>query len=327
MLLLMGGTSESGEIMRALCLPKSGQPPYSVLLSTATQEPLSVPAEVWSSGRAQRISGRLDRAALVKLIRQRDINLAICAVHPYAAEARKALTAAARECGIPSLVYLRPSITTTTRDATNPTGRTLESTPNEPGNMTKTPSAGVSVEAQIATVFADIAIKTGTTTETGKKVEVLRADTHTQAATMAVQIARKRNGSILLTTGSRHLTEYAQAAAVAGVRIYARVLDCPESREALAAANIPAGRGIYGRGPFPVDANLRQIVACKAAVLVSKESGEAGGVEQKLEAARQAGCAVIMVRRPEYGGLAYTNIPDLVSAVRAALPIAPAPRA
>ena len=279
MILLLGGTSETGLILQGLCLPAHGEEPQRVLLCTATDEELSIPPAVWESGFAQRLCGRQDRADLAHLIHNEGVRLVVCAVHPYAAEARDNLLAAAKECGVPCLVYLRPG-----------------------GIPEIAPSAALASQLPAAS--------------SNKPLNVFYAATHTESAAIAVRLAREGGGSVLLTTGSRHLCEYTQAAAVAGVRVYARVLDCPESREALAAAGIPDAQAIFGRGPFSADTNRGQIAACGAAVLVSKDSGEAGGVRQKLEAAQTAGCAVIMLERPEYTGAAYHTIPDLLVAIR-----------
>ncbi len=52
------------------------------------------------------------------------------------------------------------------------------------------------------------------------------------------------------------------------------------------------------RGPFSVEENRRQLRAFGIGVLVTKDSGQAGGTAEKLQAAQAEGCRVVVVRRP-----------------------------
>jgi precorrin-6A/cobalt-precorrin-6A reductase len=117
---------------------------------------------------------------------------------------------------------------------------------------------------------------------------------HTEAAAMAFSFGRP----VLLTTGSRNLAPYAEAARRTGVPFAVRVLDAPESFAACRAAGIPEERIIAGRGPFSEEENLAALRRFGIGVIVTKESGRAGGVKAKLTAARQAKCGLIVLRRP-----------------------------
>lgn len=118
---------------------------------------------------------------------------------------------------------------------------------------------------------------------------------HAEAAEMAFASGRP----VLLTTGSRNLAPYAEAARRTGVPFAVRVLDIPESLAACQAAGIPEDRIIAGRGPFSVAENLAAIHRFGIGVIVTKESGRAGGIEAKLAAADRANCLLIVLRRPE----------------------------
>jgi len=118
---------------------------------------------------------------------------------------------------------------------------------------------------------------------------------HAEAAEMAFAFGRP----VLLTTGSRTLAPYAEAARRTGVPHVVRVLDTQESLDACRAAGIPEDRIIAGRGPFSVEENLASIRRFGIGVIVAKESGRIGGIEAKLAAARQTNCQVIVIRRPE----------------------------
>ena len=114
----------------------------------------------------------------------------------------------------------------------------------------------------------------------------------------AAESACTAGASVLLTTGSRHLAPYANIAKRTGAILWARVLDDPASFAACAAAGIPPERIHAGRGPFSPAETLALLQRSGATVLVSKDSGEAGGLEAKLSAARVAGVRMLCVARP-----------------------------
>jgi precorrin-6A/cobalt-precorrin-6A reductase len=117
---------------------------------------------------------------------------------------------------------------------------------------------------------------------------------HAEAATLAFADGRP----VLLTTGSRHLAPYVEQARRTGIPLRARVLPHAESRLAVEQAGLAAEEVIFGQGPFSVEENRAQIHGHAIGVLVTKDSGEAGGVPAKLAAARLEGCRVIVIRRP-----------------------------
>ena len=136
-------------------------------------------------------------------------------------------------------------------------------------------------------------VRPATTAEVSETV--CWAATHDEAARLAVAFGRP----MLLTTGSRNLAPYVQAAATAGVPLVARVLCDDSSVAACLNAGIPAERIVTGRGPFSVEANRDLLRRFKCGVLVTKDSGEAGGVPAKLAAAKAENCRVVMLCRPE----------------------------
>jgi len=137
---------------------------------------------------------------------------------------------------------------------------------------------------------------------------------HDEAAEIAFAFGRP----VLLTTGSRNLAPYAEAARRTGVPYIVRVLDSLESRDACRAAGILEDRIIAGRGPFSVEENLAAIRRFGIGVIVTKESGRTGGVEAKLAAASQTHCRVIVIRRPEtlISGPVFDDPATLISALK-----------
>jgi precorrin-6A/cobalt-precorrin-6A reductase len=141
---------------------------------------------------------------------------------------------------------------------------------------------------------------------------------HTEAAEMAFAFGRP----VLLTTGSRNLAPYAEAARRTGIPFAVRVLDIPESLAACRAAGIPEDRIIAGRGPFSVTENLAAIHRFGIGVIVTKESGRAGGIEAKLAAADQANCRLVVLRRPAMpaSGPAFDHPLHLISSLADLVP-------
>ena len=132
----------------------------------------------------------------------------------------------------------------------------------------------------------------------------------------AARLACETGGPILLTTGSKDVKVYADEAHRAGLPVIARVLSHPDSLKACRDAGIPDDRIVTGRGPFSVDENRRLIRQFGVRVLVTKDSGEAGGVCEKLEAARLEKCCVIVVGRPSLSSQhAFDNREALVQAL------------
>lgn len=141
---------------------------------------------------------------------------------------------------------------------------------------------------------------------------VIFADDHEEAARLACSFGQP----VLLTTGSRNLLPYVAEASRTRIKLIARVLPIPDSRQACLNAGIPLQNIIQGRGPFSVEQNLLIMRQFGIGVLVTKDSGVAGGVPEKIEAARIQGCKLVVVRRPQGSEEnVFKNVAELVSAV------------
>lgn len=143
------------------------------------------------------------------------------------------------------------------------------------------------------------------------------AATHPEAAGLACEPRRP----ILLTIGSKNVAVYARVAALARIPLIARVLPHADSIQLCHAAGLADDRIITGRGPFTVDENRRLIRRFGIGVLVTKDSGEAGGVPAKLEAARAEQCLLIVVGRPpQLSAHAFNNMRSLLQELDRRLP-------
>jgi precorrin-6A/cobalt-precorrin-6A reductase len=139
--------------------------------------------------------------------------------------------------------------------------------------------------------------------------EITFASDHEEAARLACASGKP----ILLTTGSRNLLPYAEEAKRTGVPLIVRVLPHPDSLAACRAAGIPVETVIAAQGPFSVEENINIIRKFGVGVLVTKDSGAAGGVPAKIAAAEQEKCRLIMVERPFPGdGLMFQSVEKLI---------------
>ena len=76
----------------------------------------------------------------------------------------------------------------------------------------------------------------------------------------------------------------------------------PEAVEESAKLGFQGRHLIAMQGPFSREMNLALLRYADAAYFVTKESGKAGGFEEKLEAARQAGAVPVVIGRPREAG-------------------------
>lgn len=113
----------------------------------------------------------------------------------------------------------------------------------------------------------------------------------------AVEVLSHREGTVLLTTGSKELDKYAGLPEFAR-RVYARVLPMEDSLRACQAAGLPPSHILAMQGPFSREMNAAMLRAADARFLVTKDTGAAGGFQEKLEACRDTGAVPIVVGRP-----------------------------
>lgn len=142
---------------------------------------------------------------------------------------------------------------------------------------------------------------------------VTYADDHDRAARTAASLGKP----ILLTVGSRNVRPYVVEARRHSIPIFARVLNQTDSLSACIDAGLTDAEIIRGRGPFSIEENRETIQRLNVGVIVTKDSGPAGGVPEKLRAAREEGCSVVMVKRPqEHCDEIFSDVEELVKAVR-----------
>ena len=134
-------------------------------------------------------------------------------------------------------------------------------------------------------------------------IRVLRAESQSQnavyveTAEQAVEYLRDREGRIFLTTGSKELAAFTTLPDYQE-RIYARVLSLPAVVEACQKLGFEGKHLIAMQGPFSKEMNEAMLRQYECQYLVTKDSGKAGGFQEKIDAAFACGVIPVIIGRP-----------------------------
>ena len=121
----------------------------------------------------------------------------------------------------------------------------------------------------------------------------------------AVAYLTQHPGRVLLTTGSKDLPAYG---VLGGERLYPRVLPTASSLASCEAAGIPHRNIIAMQGPFSDRLNRALMDQFCIDLMVTKESGKAGGFMDKVRAAEEEGVFTIVIARPQDSGESMEEI-------------------
>lgn len=138
-------------------------------------------------------------------------------------------------------------------------------------------------------------------------------ETYEQAAILAAQ----KKGSVMLTTGSKTLQIFTeQLGGQAGVRLVARMLPRADNMEKCAALGVGQQDIIAMQGPFSRSLNEALYQHYGTTVMVTKESGGPGAVDEKVEAALGMGIEVIIIGRPNINfSSRLSSIDDVIAEI------------
>lgn len=115
-------------------------------------------------------------------------------------------------------------------------------------------------------------------------------------------------GNILLTTGSNELNKFTMIPKYKS-RIYPRVLPLSTSLDACKKYDFDQSHIIAMQGPFSKQLNKALMKSYDIKFLVTKESGNAGGFMDKINAAKECGVESIIIGRPaNKDGLTYDEV-------------------
>ena len=114
-------------------------------------------------------------------------------------------------------------------------------------------------------------------------------------------------GNILLTTGSKELDIYCGTENIRK-RLYVRVLPGLESLKLCMDQGIAGKQIIAMQGPFTEEMNVAMLHQYRIKCMVTKESGIAGGYEDKIAAAKKAGIPVYVIGRVKEQGDNFDSV-------------------
>lgn len=117
----------------------------------------------------------------------------------------------------------------------------------------------------------------------------------------AVEYLKDKEGRVLIATGSKELKLYTEIDDYQE-RCCARVLSTREAVEESTELGFRGRNLIAMQGPFSKELNTAMLRYTGAKYFVTKESGKAGGFQEKAEAAEETGAELIVITRPEETG-------------------------
>lgn len=130
----------------------------------------------------------------------------------------------------------------------------------------------------------------------------------------AAKMAKDFEGKVFLTIGSNHLPMFLKEIKVD--RLIARVLPLSKIVKTCEDYGFTPDNLIAMKGPFSEEMNQQMFKSYGASVVVTKDSGEAGGTEEKINAAKYLKIPVILVKRPSISyGKIYYDINEIVNKI------------
>ena len=130
----------------------------------------------------------------------------------------------------------------------------------------------------------------------------------------AVKAASDAGERVFLATGSGGLKDFTGLGS--DLHFFARVAPIASSLDAARSAGIPSRNLLAMLGPFSVEQNVSQWRHWGIQAVISKDSGEEGGATSKLQAARNLGIPLIVLRRPRLNlPNVHSRLEDVLSAV------------
>lgn len=122
----------------------------------------------------------------------------------------------------------------------------------------------------------------------------------------AAKLAAKKQGVIMLTTGSKTLEIFAkELVGLPNTRMIIRMLPRIDNMEKCAVLGIEQKDIVAIQGPFSKELNKALYKQYGVTLMITKESGKVGSVDEKVEAALECGIETIMIARPKVD---YSNV-------------------
>lgn len=134
----------------------------------------------------------------------------------------------------------------------------------------------------------------------------------------AAEQASHHQGVVMLTTGSKTLEVFTKKLlGKPGLTLIARMLPRLDNMEKCEKLGVEQKNMIAMQGPFSRELNAAMYRQYGVSLVISKESGKQGSVDEKIEAAMELGIPVILIQRPGINyGTAYSDYQGVVEALK-----------
>ncbi|MFW5737194.1 MAG: precorrin-6A reductase [Halanaerobium sp.] len=123
--------------------------------------------------------------------------------------------------------------------------------------------------------------------------EIIKVKDYQEAARKAAEFEK-----IFLTTGSKNLEVFINQISNFEKRLFMRVMTFPDFIKKIIDLGLPPANLIAAKGPFTKEFNQALFKEYGADVIITKASGDKGGLKSKIEAAAELGSAIIIIQRP-----------------------------
>ncbi len=126
-----------------------------------------------------------------------------------------------------------------------------------------------------------------------------------------VSILNESDNTVLSTLGSKSIPELTKVHNYRE-RLWLRVLPSEKILEQCRGFAYDTAKVIQEKGPFTVEQNIEHLKQSGVSMLITKESGEAGGYSEKVEAARICGAEIVTLARPVEQGQSFEEVIGII---------------
>ena len=275
-LLIFGGTFEGRMVAEGLS--RSG---ISAHVFTATEYGGSL---VQKLPHIQVYSERLNAEEMRRFMAEEGITRVVDATHPYARVVTENIIQAAREAEVEYIRLVREEETKISPDK-NPSKKPEKNPDKQTGDELESACGAMA----------------------GKSAILRVADTAEAVAYLA-----STQGPVLLTTGSKDLDVFCSLPDFQN-RLFVRVLPMPEVIERCFSLGLSGRQIIAMQGPFSHALNVALLEHFGCRYLVTKNTSQAGGMDEKITAALEAKVQVVLLERPvQEKGFTLEEVFDLL---------------
>lgn len=138
----------------------------------------------------------------------------------------------------------------------------------------------------------------------------------------AAKIAKTRRGTVMLTTGSKTLDIFMeQLRDCKELEVVCRMLPRKDNMEKCERLGLKQKNIIAMQGPFSKALNKALYDHYNVTLMITKESGKVGAVDEKLSAALEMGIETIVIKRPNIDyGMKFNHFHEVIDAVKEIYP-------